>query len=160
MQSSLLKTLASALPSLRWQLGAPAIATRCFSKATTGIVGLPVDEHARQNLGEKLQEVLAALKDIPADAEYRRSIEATVNAKLQALSTDASDAALEEQFGRQLEQEIKLCKEELKLIVNMKTWAPWDVPAGHTVEILEEKDVEAKVSGGPAPGAPPPPPAK
>ncbi|KAG7671687.1 hypothetical protein Ndes2526B_g07424 [Nannochloris sp. 'desiccata'] len=158
MQSSLLKTLATALPSLRWELGAAAITTRSFSKATTGIVGLPVDEQARHHLAEKLQEVLAALKDIPADAEYRRSIEATVNAKLQALNTDASDAALEEQFGRQLEQEIKLCKEELKLVVNMKEWAPWDVPAGHTVEILEEKDVEAKVSGGS--GAPPPPPAK
>jgi NADH dehydrogenase (ubiquinone) 1 alpha subcomplex subunit 5 len=159
MQSSLLKTLATALPSLRWQFGA-AITTRSFSKATTGIVGLPVDEQARQNLGEKLQEVLAAVSDIPADAEYRRSIEATVNAKLKALNSDASDAALEEQFGRQLEQEIKLCKEELKLVVKMKEWEPWNVPAGYTVEILEEKDVEAKVSGGPAPGAPPPPPAK
>jgi hypothetical protein len=164
MQSSLLKTLATALPSLRWQFGVSAITTRSFSKATTGIVGLPVDEQARQHLTDKLQEVLASLEDIPADAEYRRSIEATVNAKLQALKTDASDAALEEQFGRQLEHEIKLCKEELKLVVKMKEWAPWDVPADHTVEILEEKDVEAKVSGGPAPGAPPspppPPPAK
>jgi len=160
MQSSLLKRLATALPSLRWDLGVGAITTRSFSKATTGIVGLPVDDEARQHLAEKLNEVLAAVEDIPAEAEYRRTIEATVNAKLQALNTDASDAALEEQFGRQLEQEIKLCKEELKLVVNMKEWAPWDVPAAHTVEILEERDVEAKVSGGSAPGAPPPLPAK
>ena len=167
--------------------------TRAYSKATTGIVGLPVDEHARQHLVQKLNEVLDGLKAVPADAEYRRSLEATIHTKLTALNSDAADAELETQFGRQLEQEIKLCKDELKLLTKMMEWAPWDVPAGHTVsnvclhttlhtytfshtssnsnsyiyiqvEIIEEKDVEAKVGGGPAapppPTPPPPPPPK
>lgn len=139
MRSSLLKTLAAAVPSIRLQLApstesvAAAIATRGYSKATTGIVGLPVDEEARQHLEEKLQAVLDALKAVPEEAEYRRSLEVTVNAKLDAVKSDAPDAALEEQFGRQLEQEIKLCKEELTLIPKMVEWAPWDVPEGYTV---------------------------
>ncbi len=155
MRSSLLKTLASAVPSLRWEVtagsAAAAIGTRGFSKATTGIVGLPVDEHARQNLGDKLREVLEGLKAVPADAEYRRSLEAAISGKLEALASDAPDAALEERFGRQLEQEIKLCKDELSLLAKMVEWAPWDVPAGHTVETLEERDVEEAVGGGTAP---------
>ena len=142
MRSSLLKTLAAAVPSIRLQLApctelaAAAIATRGYSKATTGIVGLPVDEQARQHLGEKLQEVLDAVKAIPEDAGYRQSLEATVSAKLEAVKSDAADAALEEQFGRQLEQEIKLCKEELILIPKMIEWAPWDVPEGYTVSYI------------------------
>jgi hypothetical protein len=162
MRSSLLKTLASAVPSLRWEVAAgstaAAIFCRGYSKVTTGIVGLPVDENARQHLGEKLREVLEGLKVVPADAEYRRSLEAAISTKLDALASDAPDAALEERFGRQLEQEIKLCRDELSLLGKMVEWAPWDVPAGHAVETLEERDVEEAVGGGAAPGAPPPPP--
>ena len=125
------------MPSLRWELAsssaAAAITTRGFSKATTGIVGLPVDEKARQHLGQKLQEVLDAVKAVPEDAEYRRTLEATCKAKLDAVNSDAPDAAVEEQFGRQLEQEIRLCQDELKLLPQMLQWAPWDVPEGHTV---------------------------
>lgn len=49
-------------------------------KTTTGIVGLPVDERAREHLTEKLQAVLAALEShgVPADAEYRKAVEKTV----------------------------------------------------------------------------------
>ena len=117
-----------------------------------------MDEHARTHLKERLEEVLAAIQVVPADAEYRRSVESTANFKLAALNSDAPDASLEETFGRQLEQEIKMAKDELSLIPRMKEWAPWDVPPGYTVEVLEEKDVEAKVGGAPAAGAPPPPP--
>ena len=132
--SPLLKALASAMPSLRWQVASSStLAAGAFfggsrgfsSKETTGIVGLPVDEDARQHLGARLQEVLDALKVIPADAGYRQILETTLNAKLAAVNSDAPDAALEEQFGRQLEQEIKLCKDELKLIPQMLEWQPW-----------------------------------
>lgn len=163
MSKSIVKALAALLPSLRQAGALPAaagagIAARRYSKATTGIVGLPVDEEAREHLREALEEVLTAIKVIPEKAEYRRSIEATVQAKLEAVGSEVSDAALEDQFGRQLEQEIKLCKDELKLIPKMAEWAPWDVPESHTIEVLEEKDVEEKVAGGAAPTSPPPPP--
>jgi len=143
MRYSILKALGSALPGLRWQLApaaaAPATAfgaNRYAHKATTGIVGLPVDEEARQHLKEQLEQVLEAIKIIPAEAEYRRSVEMTVNAKLAAAASDASDRQLEDTFGRQLEQEIKLCKEELKLIPKMAEWRPWDVPPGHKAGLV------------------------
>lgn len=96
-------------------------------------MGLPVVDDARDSLKDHLNQVLEAIKVIPADAEYRRSVENTVGAKLEAIASDAPDQQLEEKFGRQLEQEIKLCKEELKLIPKMAEWRPWDVPEGYTV---------------------------
>lgn len=141
----MLKSLGSAIPSLKlsWRSSALMAAAGCSTfpeilrgfahKATTGIVGLPVDEEARSNLTAILNQVLEEIKIIPADVEYRKAVEETVNRKLSALATDVSDEDLEASFGRQLEQEIKLCQEELKLIPRMAEWKPWDVPAGHTV---------------------------
>ena len=67
-------------------------------------MGLPLDEDARGHLKSRLEELLAAVADIPADAAYRQSVEATVRHKLAALNSDSPDEALEETFGRQLEQ--------------------------------------------------------
>lgn len=124
----MLRSLIAALPSLRCQTPQAATSIAAASsllasrsvKTTTGIVGLPVDENARENYKTKLQEVLDALKTlIPADAEYRLSVEKTVNHKLAALQSDQTDEQLEELFGFQLEQGIKMCKEELGLIPKM-----------------------------------------
>jgi hypothetical protein len=93
MSGSLLRSLSAALPSLRWglPLGAasaalPALSTR-WLKTTTGIVGLPVDEQARQHLQEKLSAVLDAIKIIPETAEYRRSVELTIGERLKAVAS-------------------------------------------------------------------------
>jgi NADH dehydrogenase (ubiquinone) 1 alpha subcomplex subunit 5 len=174
MRSSVSKALMRVLPGVGecgWACTALAagfsVPARGLAKTTTGIVGLPVDEEARQSLKDKLHEVLEAVKIIPADAEYRRAVEATCQSKLTLVDSIASDEQLESQFGRQLEQEIKLCREELKLIPKMVEWAPWDVPPGHTVEMIAEQDLEAKMGGGEpntgatgqvAGSAPPPPP--
>ena len=48
-------------------------------KVTTGIVGLEVVPHAQSVLREKCQEVLKAVQIIPADTEYRRCVESTMN---------------------------------------------------------------------------------
>lgn len=56
---------------------------------------------------------------IPADAEYRRSVEKTVRWKLAAVESDSPDEQVEELLGRQLESDIKLCQEELSLIPKM-----------------------------------------
>jgi len=118
------------------------LSVRSYAKTTTGIVGLPVDENARENLKSVLEEVLQAVKSVPETAEYRRSIEATVNGKLETLNnSDMSDDAIEEKFGRQLEQEIKICHDELRLIPKMVEWAPWEVPEGHKIEMVMEKDL-------------------
>lgn len=89
------------------------------AKSTTGIVGLPVVEDAREELKRQLQAVLDAVAIIPEAAEYRKSIEKTVRYKLSAAAGEAPDEQLEELLGRQLEEEIKMCKEELGLIPKM-----------------------------------------
>lgn len=123
MRAPLLRALAPLLPGLGLGSGGAAgaaclIAAR--SKTTTGIVGLPVVPDARGELQRAYQAVLDALDAaIPADAEYRRSVEKTVRWKLAAAAGDAPDEQLEELYSRQLEEEIKLCREELALIPKM-----------------------------------------
>lgn len=123
MQGSLRRALATALPSLRWQAGAPPAAAAALllarGKTTTGIVGLTVEEDARGTLRARLAEVLEAIRVVPESAEYRRSVEKTCTHKLSALASDATDGEVEEMLGRQLEEEIKLCREELALIPKM-----------------------------------------
>ena len=119
MRGSLLRALGSALgPRLELQQVAALGGVR-GAKTTTGIVGLPVDEAARQHLTEALQSVLEAIKVVPESAEYRRAVEKTVGFKLRALGGDAPDEQLEEMFSRQLEEEIKMAREELALIPKM-----------------------------------------
>ena len=120
MRGSLLRALQPLLPGLRVEVGglvAP-MAVRGV-KTTTGIVGLPVVEDARAELQQQLQAVLDALGAIPEDAEYRRSLEKTVRFKLQAAASDVPDEQLEDLLSRQVEEEIKMCREELTLIPKM-----------------------------------------
>ena len=49
------------------------------AKQTTGIVGIEVEPEARSLLKQTAQEVLSAVKAIPDSAEYRRSVESTMN---------------------------------------------------------------------------------
>lgn len=111
-------------------------------KATTGIVGLPVVEDARGALESKYDEVLMLVAElVPAEAEYRRQVEKTVKYKLEVLAAEADDAAAEGVLGRQLEEEIRMCEDELTLIPKMAEWKPWEVPEGHLIELLEEKPI-------------------
>ena len=127
MRGSLLRALQPLLPGLRVEVGSLAapMAVRGV-KTTTGIVGLPVVEDARAELQQQLQAVLDALGAIPEDAEYRRSLEKTVRFKLQAAASDVPDEQLEDLLSRQVEEEIKMCREELTLIPKMAggRWRP------------------------------------
>ena len=40
---------------------------------------------------------------------------------------------VEDKLGRQLEEEIRMCENELSLIPKMAEWKPWEVPEGYTV---------------------------
>ena len=62
-------------------------------KNTTGITGIDVDPQGRQNAASKLQDVLKAIKIIPAEAAYRQSVETTINHKLQASKLQHTGAA-------------------------------------------------------------------
>lgn len=159
MRLSVINLLGELVPSLRkgFLFGHPtptqmpqavaSLLARGYAKTTTGIVGLPVDENARENLKSALEEILQAVKSVPETAEYRKSVEATVKGKLEAIeNSDMSDEAIEEKFGRQLEQEIKICQDELRLIPKMVEWAPWEVPEGHKIEMVVERNVATDAS--------------
>ena len=120
-RGALLRAASSLVPAaLRLHAGPAAtlLAVR-GAKTTTGIVGLPVVEDARGELRTQLQAVLEALAAIPEHAEYRRSVEKMVRFKLAAVDSDAPDEAVEAALSRQLEEEIKMCREELSLIPKM-----------------------------------------
>lgn len=114
------RAAAALVQPLRWQVH-PALSLQPVRgiKETTGIVGLPVDPEARSNLRQRLTDILETIKVIPEDAEYRRVVEKTIKHRLAAVDSDASDEQLEDQFDAQLEQQIKMCEAELRLIPKM-----------------------------------------
>lgn len=115
------------------RLGLQTLAARW--KTTTGIVGLPVDEEARPHLEEHYELVLDTIKVIPETAVYRQTVEKTVQKRLAALRTDASDEELEQQFGRQLEEEIRVMQGELRLIPKMA--GEYGTRSGHVCWLAE-----------------------
>ena len=113
-------------PALRRTLGAalaprrpPALLSRraATTKTTTGIVGLPVDPHARETLIALNEQLLDEIKQVPEGAEYRKSVEATCNYRLKCLHENEDEATLEELIGMgQLEELIESQTEELGVL--------------------------------------------
>ena len=96
------------------------------TKTTTGIVGLPVDPHARETLIALNEKLLDEIKAVPEGAEYRKSIEATCNYRLKCLREHEDEATLEELIGMgQLEELIESQTEELgvlRMYVQEEMW--------------------------------------
>jgi NADH dehydrogenase (ubiquinone) 1 alpha subcomplex subunit 5 len=87
------------------------------TKTTTGIVGLPVDPHARETLIALNEKLLDEIKAVPQSAEYRKSVEATCNYRLKCLRENEDEATLEELIGMgQLEELIESQTEELGVL--------------------------------------------
>lgn len=140
----MLRLLGQALPpALRWEV--PLLARGL--KTTTGIVGLPADPEARQHLREKYAAVLEAIQVVPASAEYRRAVEKTVAHKLALVDSDDVDEAVEEKLGRQLEEEIKMCDNELSLIPKMAGGSGGRARAGGRVGCASSAAVPASAGG-------------
>lgn len=74
------------------------------------------EQDARGTLTALLQQLRAAVGALPADADYRRAIEATVAYRLKVLDANESDAAVEEVLDSHLEELILECREELNLV--------------------------------------------
>jgi ETC complex I subunit conserved region len=53
-----------------------------WRKTSTGLVGLPVDPNARQNLAAKQREILDKIKIIPEHTAYRKAMEAVAKYRL------------------------------------------------------------------------------
>ena len=121
-------------------------------KTSTGIVGLPVDPNARENLTKNLHKIKELMSQlVPETAFYRRAVVEDIDEKLKVLDENDNDEKVEEIFGFQLEEVISMTEDELKLIPVLagesathairQDWMillyvehkPWDVPADHEV---------------------------
>lgn len=118
-----------------------SLSLRSYHKETTGIVGLPMNEKAREDLKDKIGSILDALEShgIPSSSAYRQAVEKRCRGKMDALlRNETTDEELEKLFGRQLEQEIKLCDDELSLIPNMAEWKPWEADESKPITVIED----------------------
>ena len=86
-------------------------------KSTTGIPGLPVDPNARETLTTNLHKIKQLMSElVPETAFYRTHTLEDVDDKLKVLDENDSDERVEEIFGFQLEQVIRMTEDEIKLI--------------------------------------------
>ncbi len=70
----------------------------------------------RGKLIEALTEVLEAIKAVPETSGYRKAVEATTQYRMKVCQQNESDAAIEEVLDAHLEELIKECKEEARLV--------------------------------------------
>merc|ERR1712195_381526 len=99
------------------QASRPLVCRALSVKTTTGIVGYPVDPHAHETLKGLYSQTFDALSDIPADANYRKNVEAITNHRLKIV-TEQPDVSL-------MEEMIQDAKDELELIPQIAEWKPW-----------------------------------
>jgi NADH dehydrogenase (ubiquinone) 1 alpha subcomplex subunit 5 len=71
---------------------------------------------ARGTLTSLLEELRQAVSSLPADADYRRAVEAITDYRLKVLAANPSDAAVEEVLDCHLEEAILETREELRLV--------------------------------------------
>eukprot|EP00249_Psilotum_nudum_P032244 c47530_g1_i1 orf=498-989(-) len=104
-------------------------------KETTGIVGLPVVENAREVLISLYKQTLKDVEMIPEQAYYRKTVEKFTKFRLRVCEEEEDWEKIETRIKcGQVEELIVQAKDELFLIPKMAEWKPWDVPEGHTVE--------------------------
>lgn len=106
-----------------------------YPKQATGIVGLSVQPDWRNILTRLYNEQLAELEGIPADNEYRKSVENVCRIRLEILEREADVFKFEAEIGLgQVEELIEMAEDELRLIPNYKSWKVWELP----MEVHEE----------------------
>ncbi|KXZ49214.1 hypothetical protein GPECTOR_22g805 [Gonium pectorale] len=97
----------------------------------------------RGKLIEALSEVLSAIKAAPETSDYRRAVEATCQYRLKVCQENESDAAVEEVLDAHLEELIKECREEARLVPHVVGNKPWEVPEDYTVPVVDYQDASA-----------------
>ncbi|GBG34797.1 NADH dehydrogenase ubiquinone 1 alpha subcomplex subunit 5 [Hondaea fermentalgiana] len=100
------------------------LATRVLmaAKRSTGIVGLPVVENAREVLIEKYTETLEKLKEVPSGVPYRESVEQITNYRLSVVQKFEDSEQIEKEIDcGQLEELLAQAKDELALMEMLKS---------------------------------------
>lgn len=86
-----------------------------------------VRDHLSREPGTKsrfmdaLLELRSAASTLPATADYKRALEATIDYRLKVCKENEADAAVEEVLDAHLEELINECKEEVRLIPIMQS---------------------------------------
>uniref|UniRef100_K3WST9 NADH dehydrogenase [ubiquinone] 1 alpha subcomplex subunit 5 n=1 Tax=Globisporangium ultimum (strain ATCC 200006 / CBS 805.95 / DAOM BR144) TaxID=431595 RepID=K3WST9_GLOUD len=97
-------------------------------KTTTGIVGLPVNPNARQDLIKIYQKTLQEIKVLPENTVYRDSVERITNYRLKVTLENEDEHVIEKEINMgQLEELIEQAEDELSVIpvyLENKLWEP------------------------------------
>lgn len=99
----------------------------------------------RGKLMEALLELKSAVGALPSTADYRRAVEATVAYRVKVCEQNEADAAIEEVLDAHLEELIKECKEEIRLLSLMQSNKPWEVAAEYVVPVYDYEDASTKL---------------
>jgi len=114
---------------------APRACRALSTKKTTGIVGLPVVPDPKPVLLGLYAQTLEALEAVPANAEYRKTVEALTKERLAAVEAGADVAAIEASIGcGQVEQLIRQAEDELRLIPSLVSARAFDAYDGTAPE--------------------------
>ncbi|KAG7204197.1 hypothetical protein KM043_002032 [Ampulex compressa] len=96
-------------------------------KKSTGLTGLVVVQHPREELGRLYKRLLRILATLPKDYAYRNHTEKLVQERAHILQQNASVEVVEEKIGcGQIEEVIVQAKHEISLAENMQIWKPWE----------------------------------
>eukprot|EP00514_Thraustochytrium_sp_LLF1b_P002956 CAMPEP_0184519564 /NCGR_PEP_ID=MMETSP0198_2-20121128/6697_1 /TAXON_ID=1112570 /ORGANISM="Thraustochytrium sp., Strain LLF1b" /LENGTH=112 /DNA_ID=CAMNT_0026910095 /DNA_START=238 /DNA_END=576 /DNA_ORIENTATION=- len=100
------------------------------AKRTTGLVGLAVVPDAREKLIDMYNKTLEKVKVIPAEVEYRKSVEQITNFRLGVCQKFADLETIEKEIDcGQVEELLVQAKEEFELIDLLKDSSICKVPA-------------------------------
>ena len=115
--------------------GAGRMAVRGFAvvtgdiRRTTGIVGLEANDNAREDLVEAYGKIMTAVEAIPADAHYRKTVEATTKYRLGVVESTDDWGTIEDTIGcGQLEELLFQANCELDLIPAYAEAKLWEDP--------------------------------
>lgn len=95
-------------------------------KTSTGLVGLAVDPHGRENLIAVADEIISSISRVPAGNQYRVNVEKWFS-YMKKVANDSSDIRkIEDEIAvGQIEEILSMAKDELELIdlyVENKGW--------------------------------------
>ena len=100
------------------------------AKTSTGIVGLEPEANAKPILLDLYAKTLAALEGMPAEAEYRKTVEGMTKERINVLNSTDDLTKVEASIGGgQVEQLIQQAEDELSLIPKLiaaRAFDPYD----------------------------------
>ena len=123
------KILFSVVLSLTWYRMFVTRVLCAAVKRTTGLVGVPVIPNARAVLVELYDKTLENVKKIPADAEYRKNVEAFTKYRKRVVQENEDVKTIERIIGcGQVEELVEQANDELSLIEDYYRDRLWEGP--------------------------------